>query len=134
MTYPRGWHLVHGDAGTATAVQLDARLHFLGYLNLTPRQANEQLATWPRFRVAHNGDEGDRDIMVVAQATGLRFRTGTGSCVEDDYTTTTGSQFREIACLVAGSRTTSVIVGAAPPAAWASMAGRIEQAIAAVRV
>ena len=133
MVYPPGWHLAHGDPGTATAVALDAHGHYLGYLNLTPRQANEQLASWPTFRLAHNSDEGDRGVVSLAQATDLPFRTGTGSCVEDDYTTRTGSHFREIACLVTSFRTASVIVGAAPPAQWSAVAPLLQNAVASVR-
>jgi hypothetical protein len=63
----------------------------------------------------------------------LRFLTGHGSCVKDSYTTQTGSRFVEIACLVAGARAESVIVGAAPPSGWADESPTIERAIAGVR-
>jgi hypothetical protein len=129
MPYPPGWQQVAGDAGTATAVLRDARHHFLGYLNLTPRQGDEALATWNSFRVAHNAREGDLHVKSLAAAQGLRFRTGNGSCVSDAYVTSTGARFIEVACLVAGPRTTSVVVGAAPPESWARMSPSIERAI-----
>lgn len=131
LRYPPGWRLVAGDAGTATAVLEDSGHHFLGYLNLTPRQAEEKLSTWAPFRTHHNTLEGERNVTELAAATGLRFPHGHGSCVRDAYTTSTRNRFVEIACLVQGSRTASVIVGAAPPGRWASMSPKIERAISA---
>jgi hypothetical protein len=132
MPYPVGWRQIHGDAGTATAVLKDARSHFLGYLNLTPRQGAETLGTWAAFRTAHNAEEGDRALTTFAAANGLRFRTGRGSCVRDGYTTSTGYRYIELACLVQGPRAASVIVGAAPPGTWARTAPLIERAISSL--
>jgi hypothetical protein len=106
---------------------------FLGYLNITPRQGDESLSNWSSFRVDHNQEEGDRAVTQLAAATGLHFLTGRGSCVKDSYTTRTGSRFVEIACLVAGARAQSVIVGAAPPSVWGRESGNIERAIAGLR-
>jgi hypothetical protein len=131
MPYPPGWRRAHGDPGTATAVLLNADHAFTGYLNVTPRQGRESLGDWGSFRVAHNVDEGDRHIRGIAVSRVLRFRTGRGRCVRDTYTTGTGAEFVELACLVAGPRATSVIVGAAPPQMWGQMSSRIEQAISA---
>jgi hypothetical protein len=105
----------------------------VGYLNVTPRQGGETLSRWPSFRIAHNADEGDRAIKRLAVGSGLRFRTGRGSCVKDTYTTRTRVRYIEIACLVAGPTTTWVIVGAAPPASWGRTSGAIERAISAFR-
>ena len=63
----------------------------------------ETLADWAKFRPAHNADEGDMHVVTEAAARGLRFRTGSGSCVIDRYATTS-ARYREIACLVHGSR------------------------------
>jgi hypothetical protein len=52
--------------------------------------------------------------------------------VIDTYRTTR-TRYREIACLVAGTRTSSVLVGAAPSTTWAQQAETIEQAIASLR-
>jgi hypothetical protein len=106
---------------------------FLGYLNLTPRQGAETLANWSSFRINHNGDEGDRAIRRLAAGTGLHFLGGHGSCVKDSYTTSAGSHYIEIACLVSSARSESVIVAAAPPAAWGAESGAIERAIEGVR-
>jgi hypothetical protein len=131
MFYPPRWRRIAGDRGTATVVLLDRRHAFAGYLNLTPRQGRETLADWSAFRVAHNADEGDRHVSTLAVARDLRFRSGHGSCVRDAYTTSSGARFIEVACLVAGRRATSVIVGAAPPQAGAQTFGLLDRAISA---
>jgi hypothetical protein len=76
------------------------------------------LADWASFRVRHNVAEGERNVTSEDAAYGVRFRTGSGSCVRDSYTTVSRARFIELACLVKGARATSVIVGAAPPRAW----------------
>lgn len=131
MAYPPGWHLVAGDAGTATAVLRGPQREFLGYLNLTPRQGEESVSDWTAFRIAHNAREGDRHVTTLAADHRLRVRSGRGACVRDEYATATGARYIEIACLVAGARATSVIVGAAPPQAWARISPSIERAISA---
>ena len=65
----------------------------------------------------------------VSAATGLRFRSGHGSCVMDDYRNGV-TTYREVACLVKGARATTVIVGAAPVDHWRARAREIEPAIA----
>ncbi len=132
MVYPADWRLAHGDPGSATAVRRGSAGRFVGYLNLTPRQGDEQLSTWPSFRIAHNRAEGNRHVTLLAHATGLPFRTGTGSCVIDTYETVTSARYTEIACLVSGSHTSSVIVGAAPPQSWPTVKSVLEQAVANV--
>jgi hypothetical protein len=125
MPYPPSWQRTRGDRGTATAVRLDQRGHIVGYLNLTPQQGTESAANGRTFRTEHNADEGDRHVRTLATAGGLRFRSGSGACVKDSYTTGTGARYVELACLVRGS----VIVGAAPPQAWPGIAPLIERAI-----
>lgn len=131
MAYPAGWRRTAGDVGTATAVRLDGHHRYLGYLNITPRQGAETLTSWASFRVDHNAREGERDVITLAAARGLRFRSGRGSCVRDAYTTTTGARFIELACLVQGRRVSSVIVGAAPPQRWRWMSVLVERAVSA---
>jgi hypothetical protein len=132
MPYPPGWRRISGDPGTASAALLGGSKQFLGYLNLTPRQGAETLATWARFRVEHNADEGSRNITTLASGTGRWFRDATGSCVEDAYTTSSGTRYREIACLVEVRRTSVVIVGASPLEDWARVAPMLQRAIAGV--
>jgi hypothetical protein len=129
MSYPATWRPQHGDTGTATVALRGQGGAFLGYLNITPRQGPESMAGWASFRVHHNHEEGDLDVKQLASASGLRFRSGHGSCVEDSYDTVTHAHYTEIACIVAGARTTTVIVGAAPPSSWSREAPVIERAI-----
>ena len=129
IPYPPGWHPVRGDAGTLSVALRGADGRFLGYLNLTPRQGAETPQNWSHFRVSHNADEGDREVRALASAQDLRFRGGRGPCVRDAYTTSTGSRFIEIACLVVGPRSATVVVGAAPPAVWSRISPLLERAI-----
>jgi hypothetical protein len=133
MAYPPGWHPQHGDPGTATATLKSSDGRFLGYLNLTPREGKESLSNWSSFRVDHNGDEGDVHIKRLDAASGLRFRSGRGSCIKDSYVTGTGAHYVEIACLIVGQRSSAVIVGAAPPTQWSHEASTVDRAIEAVR-
>lgn len=129
LSAPPGWHSIPGDPGTRTSVTRSPSGQIVGYLNATPRQGSESPANWSDFRVEHNRDEGDRDVTRLASATGLRFRSGTGSCVLDSYSTSSGHRYREIACLVAGRTASTVIVAAAPPGRWAAEAWQLERAV-----
>ena len=126
---PPGWRSAAGDPGTRTVVSKGPSGRIAGYLNATPRQGAETAANWAVFRVAHNREEGDRDVRLLAAAEDLRFRRATGSCVLDSYRTASGAAYREVACIVSGHSTT-VIVAAAPPRRWAVEAPTIERAIA----
>jgi hypothetical protein len=132
MAYPPGWRPSQTDRGTATEVLLSGRGRLVGYLNLTPRTPNEKLADWPRFRVDHNAEENDRHVRALAAGGGLRFGTGTGSCVRDSYMTT-AAHYVEIACLIVGSRSGVVIVAAAPPTEWHRLAPQFERVVESVR-
>jgi hypothetical protein len=130
VAYPRTWKTIRTDPGTASVALIGHSHRIRGYLNLTPRQGRETLANWPSFRTEHVGEEEhSKDVRLIAGAHGLRFRSGTGSCVIDSYPTSR-TRYREIACLVAGTRTSSVVVGAAPATTWAQHAKTIERAIA----
>jgi hypothetical protein len=128
LAYPPGWRSIQSDPGTVSAALMGPHHLIRGYLNATPRQGNETLAGWGRFRPAHNGDEGDMNVVTDASALGLRFRTGSGSCVIDHYATVR-AHYREIACLVRGSHASTVVVGAAVPRDWARLAPQLERAI-----
>jgi hypothetical protein len=128
LAYPTGWSLIKTDPGTVTAAR-KAGGQIVGYLNVTPQGGDETLANWASFRPAHNREEGDHDVVATASATGLRFRGGQGSCVKDDYSTSSNARYTEIACIVRGQAATTVIVGAAPPASWNRFSPAIERAI-----
>ena len=71
----------------------------------------------------------------VAAAEGVRFRGGTGSCIIDTYVTRIGGHhYEEIACLVQGQASASVIVAAAPAAMWAQERPLLLRAVAAYLV
>jgi hypothetical protein len=119
--------------GTVSVALIGHGRSIRGYLNATPRQGAETLANWPSFRIQHlREEESSMEVRLIASAHGLRFRAGRGSCVIDSYRTSR-TRYREIACLVAGTRTSSVLVGAAPSKTWAQQAETIERAIASLR-
>ena len=128
LAYPPGWRPIKADPGTFSAALMGPHGRISGYLNATPRQGAEKLANWASFRTAHNADEGDRGVVRDAAARGLRFRSGTGSCVIDHYATVS-AHYREIACLVQGSHASTVVVAAAVPHEWARLAPQLERAI-----
>jgi hypothetical protein len=132
LFYPPGWQRERGDRGTASAVLLGADHAIIGYLNLTPRQSSETLANWPRFRIEHNRREGERAVTREAFARNVHFRRARGSCVRDSYTTVSGARFIELACIVRGAATESVIVGATPSSQWARVSPVLERAISAL--
>jgi hypothetical protein len=76
--------------------------------------------------------EGEHDVTREDTAYGVRFRTGTGTCVRDSYTTVSHTRFIELACLVTGARATTVIVGAAPPRSWTLLSPLLYRAISAL--
>lgn len=128
VAYPPGWRAIKTDPGTFSAALMGANGKIRGYLNATPRQGAETFANWAHFRTDHNKDEGDFNLVSDASATGLRFRTGSGSCVIDHYATVR-AHYREIACLVHGSRADTVVVGATLPGDWSRLGPQVERAI-----
>jgi hypothetical protein len=133
MAYAPSWRKIKTDPGTVTAALRSPNGGYIGYLNATPKQGPETLANWRTFRIAHNKEEGDRVVTRLAYAGGLKFLAGRGNCVKDAYVSGTGVHYIEIACLVAGSRATTVIVGAGPPSTWAQVSSVIERAISGFR-
>jgi hypothetical protein len=128
LAYPPGWRPIKTDPGTASVALLGGGDRIEGYLNATPKQGAETLANWSRFRLEHNVGEGDRSVHFIASARHLSFRSGRGSCVIDDYTTSKAT-YREIACLVSGPRSSAVVVAAAPIALWDQQAAKLERAV-----
>jgi hypothetical protein len=131
LAYPPGWTPIKTDPGTASVALLGSVGAIDAYLNATPQQGKETLANWSHFRPAHNKAEGNQHVHLVASSTKLNFRSGLGSCVIDDYTTSS-ARYREIACLVAGPTSRAVIVAAAPTALWDQQAVTLERAVSSV--
>ena len=133
LFYPSNWKPIPGDRGTVTASLRDSQGRYRGYLNITPRQGAEQLAGWAAFRTRRNTQEGDQQTRALAAAEGLRFTHAHGSCVIDDYLSRVGSHpYREVACIVAGSRYTNVFIGATLVRDWPRLGPVIERAASAV--
>jgi len=128
LAHPGGWKAIDGDPGTASAA-LPAGRRIIGYLNATPRSGAETPANWLSFRPAHNREEGDGDVTPLAGSRDLRFRTGRGSCLIDGYTTATGDRYRELACIVAGRKATTVVVGSALAQRWSRLAPVLRRAV-----
>ena len=131
LAYPPGWTPIKTDPGTASVALLGRAGAIDAFLNATPRQGKETLANWSHFRPAHNKGEGNEDVRLIASSTNLNFRSGPGSCVIDDYTTSK-ARYREIACLVDGPSSSIVIVAAAPTALWDQQAATLERAVSSV--
>ncbi len=129
LAYPHRWRSIRSDPGTVSAALRSGQGRILGYLNATPQQGAETVSNWSSFRPDHNRDEGDVDVKLVASGTNLRFRGARGSCVVDDYRSSSGRSYREIACIVAGASATTVVVGAGPPAQWPRQGPAIKRAI-----
>ena len=132
LAYPPGWRPIESDPGTVSAATIGRDGLIVGYLNATPRQANESLRNWATFRPRHNAQEGDRDVRVLHDTTGVPVGSGRGACVEDTYRTVR-AHYHEVACLVDGQRASTVVVAAATTTAWPRMAGELRRAIAAFR-
>jgi hypothetical protein len=128
LAYPPGWQRIQTDPGTVSAALLGPHGRIRGYLNATPLSGGETLADWSRFRPAHNAEEGDRAVVTEVAATGLPFRSATGSCVVDHYATVS-TRYREIACLVRGARATTVVVAAAQPQDWHRLAPALRRSV-----
>lgn len=132
LAYPPGWRPIESDPGTVSAATTGRGGLIVGYLNATPRQANESLRNWATFRPRHNAQEGDRNVRVLGTTTGVRPGLGRSACVQDTYRTVR-ARYHELACLVDGRRASTVVVAAATTAAWPRMAGELQRAVAAFR-
>ncbi len=133
LAYPPGWTPIETDPGTASVAVLGDGGEIDGYLNVTPRQGAETLANWSRFRPRKNREEGDRNVRLRAASEDLRFRAARGSCVIDSYTTSVTS-YEEIACLVSGAHSSSVVVAAAPTRLWRQRSAVLERAVSSFLV
>jgi hypothetical protein len=135
LSYPPSLHPVTGDADSVSAARLSPAGGYLLYLNATPRQGDETLRDWTAFRLRLLRSDDAASAYLDAAAVGVRFRGGTGSCVSDDYITKIGAHhYREIACLVQGRSSASVIVAAAPAGQWDHAGPLLERAVAAYQV
>jgi len=135
LSYPPSLRPVSGDADSVSAAQVSPKGVFRLYLNATPRQGDEQLRGWAAFRLRLLTADDAASAHELAAAQDVAFRGGTGSCVIDTYVTRIGAHhYQEIACLVQGRTSASVIVAAAPAATWAQASPLLLRAVAAYQI
>ncbi len=135
LSYPPSLRPLAGDSDAVSAARLSTGGAFQLYLNATPRQGSERLQGWAAFRLRLLRSDDAASAHQDAAAQGVKFRGGTGSCVIDDYLTRIGGHhYQEVACLVQGRTSASVIVAAAPAAAWARARPLLLRAVAAYLV
>jgi hypothetical protein len=131
LSVPPSLRRVESDATSVSAAHV-VNGQYLAYLNATPRQGDETLADWPRFRVAHLRAESASSVRTIAASTDVPFLGARGSCLVDVYVTKVEQhRFHELACFVKGATSASVIVAAAPASHWAQVATLLERAVAA---
>jgi hypothetical protein len=135
LSYPPSLSRLAGDTDAVSAARLSPGGAFQLYLNATPKQGTERLRHWAASRLRLLRSDDAASARQDAAAEGIRFRGGTGSCVIDDYLTRIGAHhYQEIACLVQGRTSASVIVAAAPAATWARARPLLFRAVAAYLV
>ncbi len=135
LSYPPSLRRLAGDTDAVSAARLSPGGAFQLYLNATPRQGSERLQDWAVSRVKLLRSDDAAWAHQDAAAQGVQFRGGTGSCVIDDYLTRIGAHhYEEIACLVQGRTSASVIVATAPAATWARARPLLFRAVAAYLV
>ncbi|WP_336852527.1 hypothetical protein [Sinomonas albida] len=117
------------DPGSVTAEVHSPSGELLLYFNATPKQGDETVAAWPEFRLDHLADENGSPAKQLSSRVGMAFLGGTGSCVEDTYTTRVGHDYHELACFVEGASGGSVLVVAAPPQVWDRYSPLVQQAV-----
>jgi hypothetical protein len=135
LSYPPSLRPLAGDTDAVSAARLGPGGGFQLYLNATPRQGTERLRHWAAFRLSLLRSDDAASAHEVSAAERVKFRGGTGSCVIDSYVTRIGAHhYQEIACLVQGRTSASVIVAAAPSATWTQARPLLFQAVAAYLV
>ncbi len=135
LWYPPSMKQISGDPTSVSAALVGRNGTDVLYLNAGPKTGDEQLSTWPSFRIDHLREERNRSVHEDAHAFGVPFRGGHGSCVLDDYVTHVGAHhYRELTCLVQGRTTTSVIVATALAKAWPRYGQLLERAVEAWQV
>lgn len=135
LSYPPSLRLIAGDRDAVSAAQVGPSGRPQLYLNATPRQGAERLAHWAAFRLSRLRSDDAASAHEDASEEGVKFRGGTGSCIIDDYITRIGGhRYQEIACLVQGRTSASVIIAASPAAMWAQARPLLLRAVAAYLV
>jgi hypothetical protein len=134
LSYPAFLRPEKSDAGSITVVTRNAGGLTPIYVNATPREGGEQLATWAAFRLAVLRDESAKTAHESGHVVDVAFNGGFGSCIHDDYVTRIGSHhYAEIACYVEGPHGGSVVVASTFASLWQKEKRLLEQVIATYR-
>jgi hypothetical protein len=132
LSYPPSLRQIAGDKDAVSAALLGPGGGLQLYLNATPRQGTERLARWAAFRLSRLRSDDATSAHEDASAEDVNFHGGTGSCIIDDYITRIGGRhYEEIACLVQGRTSASVIVAASPATMWTQARPLLLRAVAA---
>ena len=100
-----------------------------------PRHGAERLQNWAAFRLRLLRSDDAVSAHQISAAQEVKFRGGTGSCLIDGNVIRIGGHhYDEIACLVQGQTSASVIIAAAPAAEWTQAPPLLLQAVAAYLV
>jgi hypothetical protein len=135
LSYPPSLRLIRGDKVAVSVGRVSPAGAFQLYLNATPREGSERPQVWASFRLGLLRSDDAASAQQVAAAQGVRFRGGTGSCVIDRYVTKIhANHFEELACLIQGRTSASVVVAAAPAAQWNQASPVIFRAVGAYAV
>jgi hypothetical protein len=135
LSYPPSLRPIAGDTDAVSAARLGPGGGFQLYLNATPRQGAERVQDWAAFRLRLLRSDDAVSAREISAAQGVTFRGGTGSCLIDGYVTRIGGHhYDEIACLVQGRTSASVVIAAAPAAQWAQARPLLLRAVAAYLV
>jgi hypothetical protein len=135
LSYPPSLRPIRGDKDAVSVARVSPGGAFQLYMNATPRQDTENLQHWAAFRLHLLRSDDAASAREVAAAHGVKFRGGTGSCVIDRYVTKIGAHhFEELACLVQGRTSASVVVAAAPSDRWSQANPLLFRAVAAYAV
>jgi hypothetical protein len=135
LSYPPSLRPIAGDKDAVSAAKVGPGGRFQLYLNATPRQGTEHPEHWASFRLSRLRSDDAVSAREDAAAEGVKFRGGTGSCIIDDYITRIGGRhYQEIACLVQGRTSASVIIAASPATSWAEARPLLLRAVAAYLV
>jgi hypothetical protein len=135
LSYPPTLRPLAGDRDAVSAARRSPTGAFLLYLNATPRQGRESLADWAAFRLRLLRADDAASARRIAAARNVRLRGGRGSCVIDAYITRIGGHhYQEIACLVQGRTSASVIIAAASASMWAHARPLLFRAVGAYLV
>jgi hypothetical protein len=132
LSSPPGFRMVDGDPDTVSLALRNSAGTYLGYLNVTPHEGDENLRNWAAFRLSHLLSDDAVTVHEDAAVQSVRTAGTMRSCVTDNYVTTVDHHhFHEVACYVTSGSLSSVVVAATPSGDPAHVWTQLERAVAA---